>query len=106
MMGEKFSLPIAQGLFVQLAKGQINIAEFLKQLFGEPGTHNYWLMCEGLVAYHNKDGGSPEVKHFDITDSGFNADTKTGFCKCSFGIHFHYLLGRASQCQRHHPLGF
>jgi hypothetical protein len=48
------------------------------------------MMCEGLVAYHNKEGGSPEVKEFEITESGFNAESRMGYCKCKFGIHFHY----------------
>jgi hypothetical protein len=89
-MGEKFSLPVEDGLLNRLINKEITAAEFLSRLFGERDSRNYWLMCEGLVAYHNKEGGSPEVKEFEITESGFNAESRMGYCKCKFGIHFHY----------------
>jgi hypothetical protein len=89
-MGEKFSLPVEDGLLHRLLKKEITATDFLSLLFGEGGSRNYWMMCEGLVAYHNKDGGSPEVKEFEISDSGFNPETISGYLKCKFNIHFHY----------------
>ena len=89
-MGEQFSLPVEGGLLQRFINKQITAADFLNTLFGERDSRNYWLMCEGLVAYHNKDGGSPEVKEFEITESGFSAESKTGFCRCKFNVHFHY----------------
>jgi hypothetical protein len=89
-MGEKFSLSLEDELLNRLISGEIEAADFLSALFGERGSRNYWMMCEGLVAYHNKEGGSPEVKAFEVSESGFNTESRTGYCKCKFGIHFHY----------------
>ncbi|MBD1364053.1 hypothetical protein IDJ77_09555 [Mucilaginibacter sp. ZT4R22] len=89
-MGEKFSLKVEDGLLKQLVKQQLNISGFLSRLFGPINSPDYRAMCEGLVAYHNKDGGSPEVAEFEIIDSGFNVESLSGYCKCKFGIHFHY----------------
>nr|WP_294943604.1 hypothetical protein [uncultured Mucilaginibacter sp.] len=89
-MGEKFSLSVEDELLHRLISKQIAATDFLSALFGERGSRNYWTMCEGLVAYHNKDGGSPEVKEFEISDSGFNPETMCGYLKCKFNIHFHY----------------
>lgn len=89
-MGEKFSLPVEDELLHRLISEEIAATDFLSALFGERGNRNYWMMCEGLVAYHNKDGGSPEVKAFEVSDSGFNTESRTGYLKCKFVIHFHY----------------
>jgi hypothetical protein len=89
-MGEKFSLKVEDDLLKQLVTKELNISGFLSALFGPVSTSNYRAMCEGLVAYHNKEGGSPEVKEFEITESGFNAEPVLGYCKCKFNIHFHY----------------
>lgn len=85
-----FSLKADEALLKQIQESEINASEFLTRLFGEKSSVNYWTMCEGLVAYHNKEGGSPEVKEFEITDCGFKPESKEGYLKCKFGIHFHY----------------
>jgi hypothetical protein len=89
-MREKFSLVIDRSLSRELVNNEINAAEFLTRLFGDKSSQNYHTMCEGLVAYHNKEGGSPEITQFEITDCGFKAESTTGFLKCKFSIHFHY----------------
>lgn len=89
-MGEKFSLKVEDDLLKQLVTKELNISGFLSGLFGPVSSSNYRAMCEGLVAYHNKDGGSPEVKEFEITEGGLSTENNTGYCKCKFNIHFHY----------------
>jgi hypothetical protein len=89
-MREKFNLTLERALITQLINGEIAVSGFLESVFKEKGNTNYIAMCEGLVAYHNKDGGSPEVTEFDITESSFNPATLSGAFKCSFAVHFHY----------------
>src|SRR4051812_18907382 len=89
-MGEKFSLTLDNGLITQLINRDITASAFLESIFLKGGGTNYTAMCEGLVAYHNKDGGSPAVTAFDISESSFNRATLSGAFKCSFAIHFHY----------------
>jgi hypothetical protein len=89
-MGEKFSLTLEEALITQLINGDITSSGFLESVFGKKGSTNYIAMCGGLVAYHNKDGGSPEVTEFDITESRFDRATLSGAFKCSFAVHFHY----------------
>ncbi|AMR31883.1 hypothetical protein A0256_10845 [Mucilaginibacter sp. PAMC 26640] len=89
-MGEQFSLAFDHTALEQLLIDQLTIADFLEQLFGDKGSPNYRDMCEHLVAYHNKDGGSPEVLDFDLTEPVFHTDTLSGHFKCKFGIHFFY----------------
>lgn len=89
-MGEKFSLLYAPAALNYLNNNNIAIAGVLAQLFGGKGSPNYRAMCEGLVAYHNRDGGSPEVTEFEVIDSAFNTKTLSGYLKCRFAIHFHY----------------
>ncbi|MDB5288393.1 MAG: hypothetical protein JWR05_3342 [Mucilaginibacter sp.] len=89
-MREKFSLTLEEPLITQLINGDTTVSGFLESVFGKKGSANYIAMCEGLVAYHNKDGGSPEVTEFDITESSFKPATLSGAFKCSFAVHFHY----------------
>lgn len=89
-MGEQFTLAFDHKALEQVLNEKLTISVFLKQLFGDKGSANYRDMCEHLVAYHNKDGGSPEVSEFELTDPVFNADTLTGHFKCKFNIHFFY----------------
>ena len=89
-MREKFSLTLEEDLIQQLINRDITVSGFLESVFKKKGSTNYMAMCEGLVAYHNKDGGSPEVAEFDITESSFNPAMLSGAFKCSFEIHFHY----------------
>ncbi|RWY57259.1 hypothetical protein [Mucilaginibacter gilvus] len=89
-MREQFSLQVEGSLLKQLVKEGLNPLIFFNHLFGPISSPNYRAMCEGLVAYHNKEGGSPEVKEFEITDTGFKPESITGYLKCKFGIHFHY----------------
>ncbi|MDB5000786.1 MAG: hypothetical protein JWR76_1863 [Mucilaginibacter sp.] len=89
-MREKFSLTLEEALIQQLINRDITVSGFLESIFEKKGSMNYIAMCEGLVAYHNKDGGSPEVAEFDITESSFNPAMLSGAFKCSFAIHFHY----------------
>jgi hypothetical protein len=89
-MGEKFLLPVEDELLNRLINKEIIAADFLSTLFGEKDSRNYWMICEGLVAYHNKEGGSPEVNEFEISESSFDTEMRTGYCKCKFSIHFHY----------------
>jgi hypothetical protein len=89
-MREQFNLQLDPILLSQLLNGNLTITDFFQQLFGERNSPNYRAMCGGLVAYHNKDGGSPEVTVFDLVEAAFNADACSGSFKCRFGIHFHY----------------
>ncbi|TFF33891.1 hypothetical protein [Mucilaginibacter psychrotolerans] len=90
MMREKFTLKADESLLRQLIANEISPSAFFATLFGQKQSAHYRAMCEGLVAYHNKDGGSPEVTEFEITDSGFKPEKSEGYLKCKFGIHFHY----------------
>lgn len=89
-MREKFTLSLDPSTQPFLSQPGANAITLLTQFFGEPNSANYRAMCEGLVAYHNKEGGSPEVKEFGISDAAYHPETRTGWCKCRFGIHFHY----------------
>jgi len=87
-MAKDFNLPVSIGRLEKLVNGTLPIADFLSIFFGD--DQNNANMRQGLASYFYDNGGSPEVREFDIVDAKFNADNLTGSFKCAFTVYYFF----------------
>jgi hypothetical protein len=87
-MAKDFNLPVSIGRLEKLIDGTLSIAEFLYVFFGD--DKNNASMRQGLASYFYDNGGSPEVREFDIVDAKFNVNALTGSFKCIFTVYYFF----------------
>jgi len=73
----------------------ISVDFFNNLFFAEPENNKEAIeqIRTGLLAFHQQDGGSPEIHSFKITDSSFNPQTNSG--KIKFGYEVFFTFGCA-----------
>jgi hypothetical protein len=87
-MAKDFNLPVSVDRLEKLADGTLAIANFLSDFFGD--HKNDASIRQGLASYFYDNGGSPEVREFELTDARFNAHSRTGSFKCIFTVHYFF----------------
>ncbi|WP_184545745.1 hypothetical protein [Mucilaginibacter sp. FT3.2] len=87
-MAKDFDLPVDTSLLKQLYEGETAIGQFLTAFFSDKSNHSS--ICQGLASYFYDDGGSPEVREFEITNASFNPGNLTGSFKCVFKVYFFF----------------
>ncbi|MDB5002942.1 MAG: hypothetical protein JWQ34_1167 [Mucilaginibacter sp.] len=80
-------------LITKLTDGQTAIGQFLLDVFAVNSTVNTELICAELVAFHDGDGGSPEVKQFDILPEEVIYDPETHKGKVTFRYRVRFFFG-------------
>ena len=87
-MAKDFNLPVSVDHLEKLAEGTLAVANFLSDFFDD--NANDTSIRQGLASYFYDNGGSPEVREFEIADARFNADSLTGSFKCIFTVHYFF----------------
>jgi len=87
-MAKDFNLPISIDPLEKLTDGTLPIADFLSEFWGD--DQNNANMQQGLASYFYDNGGSPEVREFDIVDAQFNTNDLTGSFKCMFTVYYFF----------------
>lgn len=87
-MAKDFNLPISIDHMEKLTDGTLPIADFLSEFWDD--DQNNANMQQGLASYFYDNGGSPEVREFDIVDAQFNTNDLTGSFKCMFTVYYFF----------------
>lgn len=87
-MAKDFDLPIDPQLLKQLSDSEVSMDRFLAIFFNNQQNHAG--ICQGLASYFYDDGGSPEVREFEIINALINTDSLTGSFKCIFKVYFFF----------------
>ncbi|WDF76414.1 hypothetical protein PQ469_21220 [Mucilaginibacter sp. KACC 22773] len=87
-MAKDFKLTVSTDRLEKLADGTLPIAEFLYVFFGD--DKNNANMRQGLASYFYDNGGSPEVREFDLVEAKFNSHDLTGSFKCIFTVYYFF----------------
>jgi len=87
-MAQDFELLVSANILGKLSGGKISVEQFLNQVFEDKQNHAN--LCQSLAAYFYDEGGSPEVREFDIVHATFNADNLTGTFKCEFKVYYFF----------------
>lgn len=87
-MAKDFKLPVSVNELEKLVDSALPIAGFLSGFFA--GDENNANLRQGLASYFYDNGGSPEVRDFELTDIRFNADSLTGSFKCLFTVYYFF----------------
>lgn len=87
-MAQDFKLSFSADILGKLSGGEISVEQFLNQVFADKQNHTN--LCQSLAAYFYDEGGSPEVREFDIVQASFNADNLNGAFKCEFKVYYFF----------------
>lgn len=87
-MAKDFKLTVSTDHLEKLTDGRLPIADFLSAFLGD--DQNNASMRQGLASYFYDNGGSPEVREFDIVDAKFNINELTGSFKCIFTVYYFF----------------
>ncbi|QEC75612.1 hypothetical protein [Mucilaginibacter ginsenosidivorax] len=87
-MAKDFKLPVSIDHLQKFADDTVSIDEFLSVFFGD--DQNNANMRQGLASYFYDNGGSPEVREFDIVDAKFDTNDLTGSFKCIFTVYYFF----------------
>jgi hypothetical protein len=84
----KFDIP--KDLIKKLEDGELAISQLLADVLGL--ANNLETVCAGLVAFHDTDGGSPEVKTFSILpeEVTYHPETHTGKVVLRYRVRFFF----------------
>jgi hypothetical protein len=97
-MAKDFKLTVSTDRLEKLADGTLPIAEFLSVFLGD--DQNNANMRQGLASYFYDNGGSPEVREFDIVDAKFSTRDLTGSFKCIFTVYYFFTCSDVKNDKR------
>jgi hypothetical protein len=87
-VAKDFELPIDAGLLKQLQEEDALPGQLLKSMFDDKAAHAS--LCQALASYFYDNGGSPEVRTFDIVEATFNSNNIRGSFKCDFTVNYFF----------------
>ncbi|WP_183557062.1 hypothetical protein [Mucilaginibacter sp. SP1R1] len=89
-MAKDFKSAVSADKLQEILSKEITIEQFLSDFFNEKGSKPYTDFCRALASYHDEEGGSPEVREFEIIRFGFDTDKLTGEFTCAFTVYFFF----------------
>jgi hypothetical protein len=87
-VAKDFELPVDAGLLKQLQEEDASPGQLLKIMFDNKLARAS--LCQALASYFYDDGGSPEVREFEIVKATLNDDNLSGSFKCDFTVHYFF----------------
>jgi hypothetical protein len=87
-VAKDFELPVDIDFLDQLQTEDSSPGQLLKSMFDDKAARAS--LCQALASYFYDDGGSPEVREFEIVKATLNSDNLSGSLKCDFTVHYFF----------------
>jgi hypothetical protein len=87
-VAKDFKLEVSVDSINQLLASEIWVEVFLADIFNNKASHA--IISERLASYFYDDGGSPEVRGFEIVNAKFNNDNLRGTFQCNFTVYYFF----------------